>query len=66
MTFRSSVSVAMALLVFVSACSGGGRKGSEWDNIDYSKVRQIHENDTGYVQPTVIGCTDDDLFNCNK
>jgi protein involved in sex pheromone biosynthesis len=55
--------VAMALLM-LSNCSSHQKQN--WDNIDYSKVknRAARDNDNNYTQPTVIGCTDDDLINC--
>ena len=56
----------LVALFMVISCSGSQQK-KEWDGIDYSKVRDRdkYENDGNYTQPTVSGCTNDDLFNCN-
>lgn len=58
--------VAVVSLSFLMAgCAG--KSSREWDDIDYSKVRDRdkYENDDNYTQPSVVGCTNDDLFNCN-
>ena len=56
----------LVALFMVSSCTGTQQK-KEWDGIDYSKVRDRdkYENDSNYTQPTVLSCTNDDLFNCN-
>jgi hypothetical protein len=61
---HSSYATMLATLLVVTGCGGGAR--SAWDDIDYSKVRggQARENDPVYTAPTVVGCTDDDLYNC--
>jgi len=51
-------------LVVISACAP---HQSAWDTIDYSRLareNQARENDPNYVQPSVVGCADDDLYNC--
>lgn len=57
--------VTVALSFMVAGCASRATK--EWDDIDYSKVRgrDRYENDSNYTQPTVLSCTDDDLYNCN-
>lgn len=54
------------LLLVCGACAQQG--GGEWANIDYSKVYKAagerRDIDTGYKAPSVVGCIDDDLFNC--
>jgi len=61
-----AVPVLFAVTLTCSACAGGKR--DEWADIDYSKVYkaagQSRDVDSGYKQPSVIGCVDDDLFNC--
>jgi hypothetical protein len=55
----------MAVIFCFSGCARTG--GNQWENLDYSKVYRENarrENDTSYVTPSVLGCTDDDLFNC--
>ena len=57
--------IAFLALICLSACAQNGK--NEWENLDYSRIaRENHqrENDSGYVQPTVQGCVDDDLYNC--
>lgn len=58
--------VASITLMVLTQCSGA-KQSSQWDNIDYSKVRNrdSYENDRNYRLPTVSGCTNDDLYNCN-
>jgi hypothetical protein len=35
-------------------------------SLDYSRIKAAaHENDTNYTPPSVVGCVDDDLYNCN-
>lgn len=60
-----SLMAVVALSALVAGCAG--RSSREWDGIDYSKVRDRdkYENDDNYTQPSVISCTNDDLFNCN-
>ena len=52
----------MMLCLLLCACA---KSNSNWD-IDYSSVYRAgnREIDSGYQQPSVIGCVDDDLFNC--
>lgn len=52
-------------LCLLTACGGGQR--SQWDDIDYSSVYRAYErrqNDSGYTPPSIVGCVDDDLYNC--
>lgn len=60
-----SLAVVVSLSIMVAGCAGSSKK--DWDDIDYSKVRDRdkYENDNNYTQPTVLSCTDDDLYNCN-
>ncbi len=61
----SALVFVLVLSCMLSGCAGKSAK--DWDGIDYSKVRDRdkYENDNNYTQPSVISCTDDDLFNCN-
>ena len=55
----------MLTLCVLSACAGSKR--SQWDDLDYAPVYRAYEqreNDSRYTQPNVIGCVDDDLYNC--
>lgn len=56
-----------SVTIACSACAGA-KKNDEWSNIDYSKVYraagQNRDIDTGYKAPSVLGCVDDDLYNC--
>ena len=64
---RRHISTTLAVLLAASACSGG--RHSEWDNIDYSSVYRKageSENDSGYRAPRIIGCIDEDLYNCGR
>ena len=53
-------------VMLLPACEKVGK--NDWSNIDYARVaRENHrrENDGNYVPPpSVLGCTDDDLYNC--
>lgn len=56
-------------VALLSGCGNGSSAAAhnEWQNIDYSSVYRKagqRENDSGYVQPSVVGCVDDDLYNC--
>ncbi len=57
--------IAAAALLLLAGCAPS--RHSEWDDIDYSRVYQrARENDPSYTAPTVVGCVDDDLYNCNQ
>ncbi len=58
--------IAFITMLALTQCAASSQK-KEWDNIDYSKVRNRsgYDNDSGYKLPSVSGCTDDDLYNCN-
>jgi hypothetical protein len=60
-----SLMVTVTLSLMVAGCAS--KSSREWDGIDYSKVRDRdkYENDGNYTQPSVVSCTNDDLFNCN-
>ena len=61
MSFRMIPLLACCL----SLWSCAGNSADEWKDIDYSKVhRSRGDIDSGYVQPSVISCVDDDLYNC--
>ena len=53
-----------AVLLDVAACAK--KTSNDWGDIDYSKVhnRDVRENDSSYVAPTIANCVDDDLYNC--
>lgn len=59
--------IALAGITFSTACE---ERHSEWDDIDYSRIareNQRRENDRNYIPPiSAMGCSDDDLYNCNK
>lgn len=58
--------IAVMVLFACGACAQ--QKQNTWDNIDYSKVYKAagerRDIDTGYRAPSVVGCVDDDLYNC--
>jgi hypothetical protein len=61
---RSS-NLLLTVCLLAAACAGGKR--TQWDNVDYTPVYKAYgerENDPAYTQPSVIGCVDDDLYNC--
>jgi len=62
---RSLLFIAFLLL---PACEKVGK--NDWSNIDYARVARENyrrENDSNYVPlPSVLGCTDDDLYNCRS
>jgi hypothetical protein len=64
--FTRPAIMAIATFFFCSACAQRG--GDDWANIDYSKVYkaagQRRDIDSDYKSPSVVGCVDDDLFNC--
>jgi len=56
--------VVISALLF-PACARNS--ADDWEDIDYVKIagENYHrENDTSYTAPSVIGCVDDDLYNC--
>ena len=57
----------MFTVIFMLCGCGDHKQKKEWDDIDYSKVRgrEAYENDKDYSPPSVLGCTSDDLYNCN-
>ena len=65
MLVRSELMTVMVLFL-CGACAQ--QKSDDWSNIDYSKVYKAagerRDIDSGYKAPSVIGCVDDDLFNC--
>lgn len=55
----------LVMLLALSGCAGEA-SNKQWDDIDYSKVHKpATENDPAYTAPSVIGCVDDDLYNCS-
>lgn len=56
------------LLLSLLALSGCSKPGAdEWSHIDYARIARENyrrENDAAYTPPRVIGCVDDDLYNC--
>lgn len=63
--FARFVPLFCTITLAASACAG---KKDEWSDIDYSKVYRAagerRDIDSGYKSPTVLGCVDDDLYNC--
>ncbi|MDE3015376.1 MAG: hypothetical protein KGI29_00425 [Pseudomonadota bacterium] len=56
----------LVMLLILSGCADE-TSNKQWDDIDYSRVHgAARENDPAYTAPSVIGCVDDDLYNCNK
>ncbi|MDX2073157.1 MAG: hypothetical protein SFX19_02185 [Alphaproteobacteria bacterium] len=54
-------------LVLFTCIACAPKQNDKWTNIDYSKVYKAageREIDNRYRSPTVVGCVDDDLFNC--
>lgn len=63
--FARVLPVFFAMLITCNACASG--KKDDWSNIDYSNVYKAageRDVDTGYRPPSVIGCVNDDLYNC--
>ena len=62
----SRLVLIVILALPLAACSRNG--ADEWEDIDYAKIARDNyrrENDSAYVPPpSVIGCVDDDLYNC--
>lgn len=62
--FSRAVTYTFAVFITCSACAP---QKNDWADVDYSGVykaaaeRQIDNN---YKAPTVVGCVDDDLYNC--
>ena len=59
--------VLLLALMLTAACEKVGK--NEWSEIDYSRVARDNynrQNDGNYVPPSVLGCVDDDLYNCNR
>ena len=54
--------------LLLCACEKEGH--NVWSDIDYAKIARDNyrrENDSGYTAPpSVLGCTDDDLYNCRR
>lgn len=65
MSLRTEITM-VAIFFVCSACAQ--RSTDDWSNIDYSKVYKAagarRDIDNTYRAPSVIGCVDDDLFNC--
>lgn len=56
----------LVLTTTLVSTSGCAIVSDDWNDIDYSRVRGgSYESDSYYTMPSVIGCIDDDLFNCN-
>jgi len=57
---------AMLFIVLIIAGCADQKRKAQWNDIDYSKVRDrtARDNDNNYTQPSVISCVDDDLINC--
>lgn len=65
--FARLVPVVFSVVITCGACAPGEK--DEWSNIDYSKVYKAagerRDIDSGYKAPaSVVGCVDDDLYNC--
>lgn len=58
--------MTIAVLFLCGACAQ--KAEDDWSSIDYSKVYKAagerRDNDARYKAPSVLGCVDDDLFNC--
>ena len=56
--------IVMTMAAVLAACAS---RNSEWEDLDYSSVYRAagaRDNDRNYVQPSIIGCVDEDLINC--
>lgn len=68
MSYRKLPNLYCACLLLLCACQSNN---SEWSQIDYGRIARENyymQNDQYYVQPppSVIGCVDDDLQNCQQ
>jgi len=67
MMSRLAVPTVMSIILF-SACAPNN--GDVWEDIDYAKIAHdnyVSENDVTYIAPpSVVGCVDDDLYNCKR
>ncbi len=65
---KSWVFVCLTLVMLLPACEKEGK--DVWNDIDYARIARDNyrrENDSSYIPPpSVIGCTDDDLYNCSR
>lgn len=56
--------ILMAALTITPLAACAKKSSHDWDG-SYTRVYQrARENDSGYVQPSVVNCVDDDLYNC--
>ena len=63
---KTRIIFAVLTLLLLGACEKNGK--NEWEDLYYARIARENyrrENDRGYTPPTVSGCVDDDLFNCN-
>lgn len=60
------IPLILMVLAMLIGCHRNGQ--DEWQDIDYSKIARENyrrENDRAYIPPpSVLGCVDDDLYNC--
>ena len=65
---KTRVLLLAMILLTLDGCAKNGK--SEWENLDYARIARENyrrENDATYVPPpSVSGCVDDDLYNCNR
>jgi len=62
---KTPLPLVILSLLMLTGCARTG--GNEWENLDYSRIARENyrrENDQSYTPPSVIGCVDDDLYNC--
>jgi hypothetical protein len=63
MNFRMTM---MTMAAVMAACTTS--RHNEWEDLDYSAVYRAagqRDNDRTYVQPSVLGCVNEDLYNCH-
>ena len=60
------IALIILTVLVLTGCQRNGQ--DEWEDIDYGRIARENyrrENDNAYIPPpTVIGCVDDDLYNC--
>lgn len=60
---RNNIHIPFLLFFVLIACV----KRDPWHDIDYSSVYQYYKHreiDTNYTPPSILGCVDEDLYNC--
>jgi hypothetical protein len=64
--YHTSSCFPFLLTALLAACAGNAAH-KEWEDLDYSPVYRAYEkreNDSSYKPASIVGCIDDDLYNC--